>query len=299
MEFGKLESVDHIDWSLPADSPLTLSYLQKLPRKSPCWYLGTPSWGSRTWLGKIYPREAKSAEFLHYYSRAFNTIELNTTHYRIPDEEQVRVWCKEVPSGFLFCPKFPQVISHQPNGLQDVSAVRDWQKSLSHFQGNLGISWIQLPPYFDYSQRGLFHRFLEQWPKEFPLAVEFRHSSWFENGVLLPALVQYLQTRSIGLVITDVAGRRDVLHASVSAPFVLLRLIGNELHPSDYERAELWCHRLRSWTQQGLEKVFLFAHQPDDIKCPEYSSYLVTLFNQRTQAHWVDPLHQATRDLLI
>lgn len=299
MEFGKLESIEHIKWDLPPDTDQTVSYLQSLPRSQTQWYLGTPSWGSRTWLGKIYPRQANTSQFLHHYSRAFNTIELNTTHYRIPDEELIKSWREEVPNGFLFCPKFPQLISHRPNGLQDKTTIKTWQNSLEQFGENLGVSWIQLPPYFDYSQRAILHRFLEQWPSELPLALELRHSSWFEKGAILPALVAYLQKRGIGLVITEVAGRQDVLHTSISAPFVLLRFIGNELHPSDFARAENWCERLNAWTRLGLQRVFLFAHQPDDIACPEFTEYLVELFNRRVNANWNDPLSGASKDLLI
>lgn len=299
MEFGKLDSIEHIDWSLPPESAATQNYLQQLKTKKSQWYLGTPSWGSKTWLGKIYPRDAKASEFLHYYSRAFNTIELNTTHYRIPGDDQVKAWCREVTPEFLFCPKFPQDISHRPNGLQDAALLKQWQKAISEFGEHLGVSWIQLPPYFDYSQRAVLHRFLEQWPQELPLAIEFRHSSWFEIGALLPALVSYLQKRGVGLVITDVAGRRDVLHSSVSAPFVLVRFIGNELHPSDFLRAENWCERLLGWSQLGLERVFFFAHQPDDITCPELTDYLVELFNRRAQVQWAHPLTQVLQDRLL
>jgi uncharacterized protein YecE (DUF72 family) len=289
MEFGKLPSVDGIDWSLPADDPLSLSYLEKLPKRPSHWYLGTPSWGSRTWLGRIYPKEAKQNEFLHYYSRAFNTIELNTTHYRLPTTEIVSEWISQVPEGFRFCPKFPQTISHARNGLLDQVLMKEWQRALSDFGQYLGVSFLQLSPHFDYSQKSVLHQFLKVWPKELPLALEFRHPSWFQSGRLLPALVDYLQKTGIGLVITDVAGRRDVLHTSITAPFVLLRFIGNDLHPSDYSRVSTWCERLKKWSDRGLTQVYFFAHEPDDIACPELASFVVETFNREVQADWSNP----------
>lgn len=298
MEFGKVENLELIRWSLPANDPLAATYLNSLSAQNTRYYLGTPTWGSRTWLGKIYPREAKSSEFLYHYARSFNCIELNTTHYRIPDEALVKSWCAEVTPEFRFCPKFPQLISHRPNGLKDAVAFRDWHKALECFGENLGVSWIQFPPHFDYSCRAQLHQFLENWPSAFPLALEFRHSSWFEEGRLLPALVGYLQKKDIGLVITDVAGRRDVLHTSISAPFTLVRFIGNELHPSDFSRAEEWCERLKGWSEAGLPQVYFFAHEPDDITCPELTDYLVELFNRRLNAGWSAPL-RGTESRLI
>lgn len=113
MDFGKLESVDDVDWTLPSTDPLTEHYLKKIQSQKTEWFLGTPTWGSRTWLGKIYPKDAKPTEFLHHYAQSFNTIELNTTHYRIPDNDLVKSWTEEVGSDFRFCPKFPQTISHR------------------------------------------------------------------------------------------------------------------------------------------------------------------------------------------
>lgn len=290
MEFGKIENLELIRWGLPQNDPLTTAYLATLPKAPTTYRLGTPTWGSRTWLGKIYPREAKSQEFLYHYARSFNCIELNTTHYNIPNAELVESWRADVTPEFRFCPKFPQLISHRPNGLKDSEAMGAWRRALENFGTHLGVTWIQFPPYFDYSCRSQLHQFLESWPSAFPLALEFRHSSWFEAGRLLPALVSYLQKKGIGLVITDVAGRRDVLHASITAPFTLIRFIGNELHPSDFSRAEEWCERLKMWSEQGLKDVYFFVHEPDDITCPELTEYVVELFNRGLNAGWPSPL---------
>lgn len=292
MEFGKLDNVDHVDWALPPDDKKALSYLPQFQPKPRRYFLGTPTWGSRTWLGKIYPSDAKSHEFLHFYSRAFSTIELNTTHYRLPTTELVKGWCEQVPKEFRFCPKFPQTISHERNGILDQTLLQEWQRALSDFGENLGVSFLQLPPYFSYEDRAVLHRFIEAWPSELPLALEFRHTSWFTNNTILPALVDYLQKKNVGLVITDVAGRRDVLHTSISAPFVLLRFIGNEMHPSDLSRVDDWSERLKHWSQIGLNQVYFFAHEPDDIMCPELSEYVTNKFNEVLGTEWESPLKQ-------
>lgn len=296
MEFGKLDNIEHVDWTLPPDDKKSLSFLANLKAEKPQYYLGTPSWGSRSWLGKIYPKDAKPNEFLHFYSRAFSTIELNTTHYRLPTTDLVKGWCEQVPKSFRFCPKFPQTISHEKNGTLDQTLLTQWQRALNDFGDNLGVSFLQLPPYFSYEDRAILHRFLELWPSELPLAIEFRHNSWFTNNTLLPALVDYLQSKNIGLVILDVAGRRDLLHTSITAPFMLLRLIGNDMHPSDNTRVDAWSKKITEWSASGLHQVYFFAHEPDDLKCPEFTSYIVERFNRDLSTNWVDPLWQA-RDM--
>lgn len=280
MEFGKLESVENIDWSLPPEDSLTQPFLTSLNTKQTEFYLGAPAWGRKEWIGRLYPPGTRSADFLFHYSRNFNCIELNTTHYRIPAPGMVQGWIEKVPEGFLFCPKIPKTISHEHGGLLDSETLSLWFESLDAFGKHLGPSFLQLPPMFSYANKSELFHFLKSWPDEFPLTLEFRHSSWFENGHILAPLVEYLQQRRIGLVITDVAGRRDVLHSSISAPFSMLRFIGNDLHDSDFTRAEAWAKRISQWKSYGLKQFFFMVHEPDDIKTPEMADWLVNELNQ-------------------
>lgn len=283
MEFGKLSDVEGVNWELPPTDPLAF---KGIPPQSPStqFYLGAPAWGHRVWVGKFYPDKTKPSEFLREYAIRFNTIELNTTHYRVPSLQQAQEWADETPAGFLFCPKIFQGISHQNAGLLDTALLKDWLVGIGGFGEKLGPSFLQLPPYFDYSRKTELFRFLQAWPNSFKLALEFRHPSWFENKCLLPALTEYLQGRGIGAVITDVAGRRDVLHASVTAPFTLIRFIANDLHRSDFSRCEAWAKRLGEWRDQGLQQAFFIIHEPDDVMAPEMGKEAITMLNLHAQA---------------
>jgi uncharacterized protein YecE (DUF72 family) len=300
MEFGKLSSIEKVDWTLPAEDPLSLSFLQSLPtRKPPRFYLGTPAWGRKEWIGKIYPPKTKATDFLQFYARNFNTIELNTSHYRIPNEDQVQKWKAQITSDFIFCPKIYQGISHDPGGLKDQPLLKFWLSFLENLGSHCGPSFLQLPPHFSYARKAELFHFLQQWPQDFQLALEFRHESWFENGRILPALTQFLQSRKIGLVITDVAGRRDVLHSSVSSDFTILRFIGNDLHPSDFRRLHEWALRLKSWTERGLQRIFFFAHEPNDIHAPELADQVTAELNSICRADlkpltWAHPPEQVS-----
>lgn len=280
MDFGKLANVDKVRWDLPPDDPASIEFLHRRKKTGTArFFVGTPAWGHKEWLGKIYPPKTKAADFLRFYSQNFNTIELNTTHYRIPTAEQVAKWEAQVPPGFLFCPKLLQTISHSGQGLADKALLRQWFDFLQAIEKHRGPCFAQFPPHFDYTRKAVLFHFLQEWPSEFELALEFRHPSWFHEGQILPALSDYLRKRNIGLVITDVAGRRDVLHTTISASFVMLRFIGNDLHPSDSTRAQAWARRLAVWSQAGLESMFYFVHEPDDIKAPEMATMVIEDLN--------------------
>lgn len=280
MEFGKLDDISSVDWTLPPDDLKNPSRLLSRNQEHKL-YFGSPAWGSRHWLGKIYPKKCPTDKFLHYYSRNFNSIELNTSFYRIPDEKTCGLWLSEVPDHFLFCPKVHKNISHERFGLADKTLLRPWTDFLEKLEMNLGPCFIQLHENFSYEDKLLLFKFLENWPKEFKLSLELRHPSWFQEGVILPALSDYLNRKEIGLVITDVAGRRDVLHSSVSAPWAMIRLIGNSLDPSDEKRLLAWSERLKSWGDQGLKETYLFIHQPDDILTVEFAELAQRVFQEQ------------------
>lgn len=268
MEFGKLDDIRGIDWKLPAFDPHnSLKTLETEPHI----FVGAPAWGAKQWIGKIYPEHTPADKFLHHYSRNFTSIELNTTHYRIPSPDQARDWLAQVPASFKFCPKFPKDISHSRFGITDKFLISAWTDFLVAMKDQLGTAFIQFHEKFSYEEKYFLFQFLENWPAEFRLSIEFRHPSWFQGQTILPALGDYLRRKEVGLVITDVAGRRDVLHSSLTAPWSMIRLIGNELDPSDELRLKLWAERLALWKESGLAETFLFLHQPEDKLTIEFA----------------------------
>jgi uncharacterized protein YecE (DUF72 family) len=70
-------------------------------------YVGTSGWSYPSWRPGFYPADAKPEEFLAHYARRFRAVELNTTGYRLPSEEQFRRWAGAVPDGFRFAVKMP------------------------------------------------------------------------------------------------------------------------------------------------------------------------------------------------
>jgi hypothetical protein len=100
----------------------------------------------------------------------------------------------------------------------------------------------------------------------------------------------------VAAVITCVAGRRDVCHASLTAPFTMVRFVGNgagpakrdatsaaanALHPTDETRTAAWLDRLLEWRARGLESACFFVHQPDDVLAPELMASFATRARER------------------
>ncbi|MEM7101844.1 MAG: DUF72 domain-containing protein [Bacteroidota bacterium] len=281
MKFGKLFDISNVDFKLPADASGTGRLLSNLPeREGPLKvYIGCTGWSMKEWIGKVYPPKTKAKDFLFYYSRQFNTIELNTTHYRTPDEKTIEKWKSESGDNFRFCPKILQAISHRRDLGKDNPLVDKFTAAVYGLEEKLGSCFMQLPPYFDKNRLPILINFLESWPKEIALGIEFRHESWFEDVQVKTEVFNALEENRIGTVITDVSGRRDVLHQRLTTPIAMIRFVGNGLHPTDYSRIDEWVSRLKDWADAGLKEVYFFPHEPDNILAPDLAVYFVNQLN--------------------
>jgi uncharacterized protein YecE (DUF72 family) len=292
MKFGKIHDpqlLDSIDFSLPPDSSRSTELLQSEVRHKFQAYIGCPMWGNKAWVGTLYPPGTKAGDYLKHYARSFNGIELNSTHYRIPTEEIVERWREMAPEGFHFSPKIPQTISHYARLFNCEPQVEAFCDAISVFEEKLGCSFVQLPPNFGFDQLNKLDWFLAGWPRHLPLAIEFRHESWFENHELKTQVLDLLEATGTTALITDVAGRRDVLHTHLTTSTAMIRFVGNGLVPTDYARADAWIDRIASWAKQGLEKLYFFVHEPDDTYAPDMGAYVIKQLNDKLGLGLVEP----------
>lgn len=285
MEFGKLKDLNTVDFSMGKVPEPTLQLLKNLPQKAlnPQFYFGCTGWAMKEWIGKYYPIKTKSKEYLYHYSRQFSTIELNTTHYRIPTPETIKNWYQVSDKAFKFSPKIPQSISHS-NDLGAYGRQVDlFCASIIGLKEKLGTSFMQLPPNFGPTRIGILEQFLKKFPTdEIPLAVEVRQEDWFREEEHFQRLLDLLTSYHVGTVITDVAGRRDVLHLGLTTSCAMVRFVGNGLVRTDYERVDQWIDLLVNWMHQGLEEVYFFSHQPDNILSPDICIYLIEQLERKS-----------------
>src|SRR5690554_2470145 len=111
MKFGQVENPEDIDFTLAQDHSDTAEVLGKFKDANAPFeaYVGCAKW-NKTDLKGFYPRGTKDE--LVYYSSQFNSIELNATFYKAPDQKQVLSWAAKTPDDFKFFPKITQSVSH-------------------------------------------------------------------------------------------------------------------------------------------------------------------------------------------
>jgi uncharacterized protein YecE (DUF72 family) len=277
MDFGKLHNIENLDFSLPPDTLETANLLRGLPQSEPLphIYIGCTGWSVKEWIGRVYPKGTKANDYLHHYSRQFNTIEMNTTHYRIPSVNDVEKWYQQAPDDFRFAPKMLQTVSHAKNLGYGTGLTTQFCEALQGLREKLGVCFMQLPPHFSYKDIGLLELYLKKFPKHIPLAIELRHEEWFSNPHYFKMVFDLLENYKVSTVITDVAGRRDVLHQRLTTDTAVIRFVGNDLHETDFTRIQSWVSRLKIWCDMGLKNIYFFTHEPDNLKAPDLALFLL------------------------
>ena len=278
MKFGRIDYPENIDYTLPGDHPDTVRILQKQDKNVPLQaFVGCAKW-NRQELRNFYPRGTKDE--LAYYATQFNSIELNATFYRIPDQNQVVTWKEKTPEGFKFFPKVNQRISHIKRLKEVQPIVEEYCDSISHFGEKLGMAFLQLHNNFGSKNQERLITFVENFPPSIPLAVEIRNGKWLEDPILSVEVFQLFERHSITNVLVDTAGRRDLLHMRLTTPSVFIRYVGANDPVMDRLRLDGWIGRLKCWVEEGLREIYFFVHQNLELESPLLAAYFVEKLNR-------------------
>lgn len=283
MDFGKIHPAElaKVDFRLPPDKEETLRILKAAKSKAgPKVYVGCAKWGRPDWIGKIYPKGTKEADFLEHYAKQFGAIELNALFYRIFGKNVIEKWVSKVGNDFKFCPKFNGDISHKLR-LKNAERVTEiYLDAIYSFGNKLGPCFLQLSDNFPPKNLELIDNYLQSLPKDLEVFVEVRHKDWFEKSNL-KKLSEVLEKNHTGFVITDASGRRDCVHMRLTTPKAFIRFVGNGLHPTDYTRIDDWVNRINDWMKKGIKEVYFFMHQHEELHSPELSKYTIQQLNKR------------------
>lgn len=295
MKFGSVDNPQDIDFTLPQDHPKTKTVLNKVKDDNvPEIYVGCAKW-NRADLKGFYPRGTKDE--LGYYSKQFNSIELNATFYRIFPAEQFSTWYDKTPPDFKFFPKLNQEISHWKRLNETKEVVEHYLYNASNLKEKLGTIFLQMHNNFAPKDFGRVVSFVETWPKEIPLAVEFRHTNWYNDEAVANELYDLLETNNISNVLVDTAGRRDLMHMRLTNATAFVRYVGAN-HETDYTRLDDWVERLKEWQEQGVKEIDFFIHQNIEKESPLLSAYFIRKLNSALGTNLKIPNEEKQQKLL-
>lgn len=229
-------------------------------------------------LKNFYPRGTKDE--LEYYSTQFNSIELNASFYRMFPEEQFAKWKKKATEDFKFFPKVPRIISHIKRLNETEVITDDFIKNILPLKDKMGMVFLQLREDFGPKNMDRVENFFKHWPKEVPLSAEFRHADWYKDTTAADELNELMIKHNITHVITDSAGRRDLLHMRLTTDSAFIRYNGAN-HKSDYTRLDDWLERIGEWHEMGLKNLYFFVHQNVEEASPLLSAYFIEKFNKK------------------
>jgi len=189
--------------------------------------VGTSGWSYEHWRKLFYPESLSQREWLQFYSSNFDTVEINSTFYRLPFENMVKGWYRKTPEGFLFSVKGFRLITHKKR-LRDVEEdVGRFMERVKQLEEKLGIVLWQFPPSLKKDVE-LLKDFLDVLPKIVKHTVEFRHKSWFCDEVF-----ETLGEKGVALCIVD--SSRIKSPWVVTSDFAYVRFHGpGRLYASEY-----------------------------------------------------------------
>jgi uncharacterized protein YecE (DUF72 family) len=222
--------------------------------------VGCSGWNYAHWRnGIFYPPRCAARNWLRYYAKFFDTVEVNTTFYRLPRTDAVARWVDESPAEFTFTVKVSRYVTHIKRLLdvpQHLPLLYERIDTLLHSPKMGPLLW-QLPPTFKIDLERLAGA-LEHLHDGQRHAFEFRHPSWFVDETYA-----LLREHGVALVIGDRPQVNDFQTHELTTDFTLVRFHGGTLGANgNYAHDELdeWAERLRRWSRD----VAVFAYFNND-----------------------------------
>jgi uncharacterized protein YecE (DUF72 family) len=224
-------------------------------------HVGTIGWSYSFWKGNFYPSKLASKGFLAYYSTKFNTVEVDSTFYRIPNQQTITNWKEQTPEGFLFSLKFPRIITH-------IKMLNDCEDETNAFLGKvamlkekLGCLLLQFPPAFGIEKFSLLSDFLENLPKEHHYVVEIRNKELLNEG--LYSLLKN-QNATLAWIDSPIMPQTDI----VTSDFLYVRWEGDrrkvkgvlgKIEVNKEANTRLWANKITPFLGKQMEVFGYFG----------------------------------------
>ena len=215
--------------------------------------VGCSGWQYDDWRGVLYPEGLAKGRWLERYSQVFETVEVNSTFYRLASADAVQRWVEETPPEFVFAAKASRYMTHVKrlqNLGEGIGRYYDGIEPLVESRKLGPIVW-QFPANFERDD--------ERFGRALPLlppgrhCFEFRHESWFTDSVY-----KQLRAHNAALVIAD-SPRWPFQARVLTADWTLVRLHhGHRGRDGNYSETEIteWAQRIAGWSEQAEAFVY-------------------------------------------
>ena len=211
-------------------------------------HIGTSGWHYEHWKGPFYPKDLSQKEFLDYYKRYFDTVEINNTFYQLPSLKTFELWNNSVSNDFLFSIKASRYITHMKKLKDPKEALNRFFEHIQPLVGKIGVILFQLPPRWHKNPERL-ETFLETLPSNYRYSFELRDTTWFDEEIY-----QILESFNAAFCIYDFNGIQSP--KKLTADFVYVRLHGPDgpyAGRYDSQTLQRWAKDILDWNSQGKE----------------------------------------------
>lgn len=226
------------------------------------YFLGCSGWYYDNWVGRFYPEKLSKSKWLQYYSKHFNTVEVNNTFYRFPNEKTIKGWFNRTPENFKLTLKANQLITHRKRFKDTQSTINRFYNLVEILENKLGCILFQLPP-----SQSKDINFLKNAARQFDSTknnvIEFRHSSWFDDEVY-----DLLKECEVGFCSVSAPDLPDNLINTSNLSYVRFHGIGTEKYQYLYSEGELkeWADKIK---KSNSDKIFCYFNNDYNANAPK------------------------------
>ena len=215
--------------------------------------IGCSGWHYKHWKGPYYPAGLREADMLGFYLRDFDTVELNTTFYRLPSLAAVESWRRQTPANFRFAAKGSRFITHMKKLTDPEPALARYFERIRGLRSKLGPIVFQFPPAWKKNAERL-EAFLRALPKRRRYAFELREPTWHDEEIYA-----LLRKHRAAVCLYDIRGFESP--AVLTSDFVYVRLHGPSVHAyqGSYDDRAIaqWAERILSWSET-LRAIYVY-----------------------------------------
>lgn len=237
------------------------------------WRIGTIGFGYADWQGVFYPPDLKSADYLSFYAKHYDTLELDTTFHATPTPERVQRWAAAVPEAFRLCVKTPKDVTHAPPLSSRADAMLGFLDVVRAFGERLGVVLLQFPPSFDTGDGRDLEKFLTLLPADLRYALELRHASWNTE-----ATAQLLRDHRCCRVAGDYFD--EPWDVPATTDFYYVRWIGEHGRFPTLDKEQVDVTERLAWWKQRLDSTATEVNTVWGMVNNDYSGYAVAAANR-------------------